>query len=146
MIVVTPKKVSATTRAAEPLRKLKGYIGGPQLRCVQSLLRGEEGDFFADKMIELAATVEEMPKLYEQDGKGDDAIVYLHYFRGSADWWILEKSDEAGSTEVYGYADLFKDGFSAELGYIDVADVSSNAELDFHWRRQTLGEVKKGQK
>lgn len=35
--------------------------------------------------------IDSMPRTYEQEGKGDQAMVYLHYFTGGCDWWILEK-------------------------------------------------------
>ena len=43
---------------------------------------GDEADFFLSKLIDLAQQIDTMPKTYEQDGKGDQATAYLHYFLG----------------------------------------------------------------
>jgi len=86
-----------------------------------------------------------IPPLYSQDGKGDEAIVYAHYFNpyGVGEWWILEWD---GKDEMFGYADL---GFP-ELGYISLSELENVSiggmelpiERDLHWREKTLGEVK----
>ena len=112
-------------------------------------MRGEERQWFAQKLGELAGIVGTMAKTYEQDGKGDAAIVYLHYFAGGqASWWIMER--DAGSpddeipgqqAQAFGLADLFGDG--GELGYISIADILANgAELDFYFTPKTLGEIR----
>ena len=52
-----------------------------------------------------AALGNKIPPLYSQDEKGDEAIVYAHYFNpyGIGEWWILEWD---GKEEMFGYADL----------------------------------------
>lgn len=40
------------------------------------------------------------PDLYEQDGKGDAAIVYAHYFVGGCDWLITEY--DPATARMYG--------------------------------------------
>lgn len=55
------------------------------------------------------------PKLYAQDGKGYDAIVYAHYFIGSCDWFVTEYDPE--EDRAFGWACL-GDRRSAELGYV----------------------------
>lgn len=73
------------------LNTLRGFIGSNQLQAIDAC-RSEERQFFFDKLAELAGIVSTMPKTYEQDRKGDAAIVYLHYFAGGqANWWITEK-------------------------------------------------------
>ncbi|CAM3834843.1 hypothetical protein VRRI112168_02265 [Vreelandella rituensis] len=47
---------------------------------------------------ELANTVSSMPVTYEQDGLGDQAIAYLHYFMGGADFFITEKDMKGDGT------------------------------------------------
>ena len=64
------------------------FIGSQQLQCMIENCDGEEGQFFKDKLVEYANRVENMPKTYEQDGKGDQAVVHLHYFIGGCNWWI----------------------------------------------------------
>ena len=125
---------------------LNGFVPKAQLQTIGTLCRGEEGDFFRGKLLEYAERVATIPKTYEQDGKGDDAIVYLHYFGGSADWWITEKDMEAEQHQAFGYADLFGDGQCAELGYISLVEVCdlSGVELDLHWTPKPLREIKEG--
>lgn len=65
-----------------------------------------------------------MDKTYEQDGKGEESIAYLHYFRGSADWYILEKDSEPEQFQAFGWADL---GGGGELGYISIIDLVQKA-------------------
>lgn len=112
-------------------------------------MRGEEGQFFRDKLTELAGIVEAMPKTGETDGIGDAAIVHLHYFAGGqASWYITEKDKGAADDEpeqfqsqAFGLADLFGDG--GELGYISLPEILANGgELDLYWTPKTLGEVR----
>ncbi len=106
---------------------------------------GEEGEFFTEKLAELITLISNMPKIYEQDGKGDEAIVTLHYFRGNADWYITEKDSVAGEPQLqaFGFADL-GDPQNAELGYISIDDLIKNkVELDLYFTPRTLREVKK---
>ena len=123
------------------MQTLKRFIGKSQLAAVGMGIRGEEGQFFKDKMIEIANTIQNMPKTYEQDGKGDEDIVYLHYFKDSADWYITEKDMEGEQHQAFGLADLFGDG--GELGYISIQElIDLGVELDFHWEPKTIVEIK----
>ena len=54
-----------------------------------------------------------------QDGRGKDAIVYLHYFVGSIDWYITE-IDQQVSTTAFGWAQINDQG---EFGYIDLNEL-----------------------
>jgi hypothetical protein len=112
-----------------------------QNKAVIAGLMGEEWQFFYDKMKELANVIATMPKTYEQDGKGNTALAYLHYFRGGADWYITEKDKEGdGTQQAFGYTDL---GQGGELGYISIDEVLLvGGELDFHWQTKTLGAIK----
>ncbi len=124
------------------LNTLAEFIGRSQRHCVASLLRGEEGAHFAATLARLAAMVAAMPTTYGQEGKGMDAIAYLHYFCGGADWYITEKdinTDGAGQLQAFGLADL---GQGAELGYISIPDLLAvGAELDFHFTPITLAQI-----
>jgi len=79
-------------KALQWLSEMK-VIGASQTSTVRSAMRGEEGEFFAEKMIEIRGIVEGMPALYQTDGMGADAPVSLHYFRGNMDWFITENED-----------------------------------------------------
>ena len=131
---------------AAALRICQEFIGPAQFSTMRSLMRGEEGEFFAAKFCEFAARIAAMPKSYEQDGKGDAAIVSLHYFAGGqSSWWITEKDrgcpgDEA-QHQAFGLADLFGDG--GELGYISIVEIlAAGGELDLYFTPKTLGAVR----
>lgn len=133
------KKVA--TSAA--MKELRGFMSNSQKSAVQFGLNGEEKAFFQDKMIELADIVRTMPKVYGQDGKGDQAIAYLHYFKGGMNWYITEKDSEAEQLQAFGLADLGQ-GFP-EIGYINLVEVTQiGAELDFNWKPKTLAAIKAG--
>ena len=61
-----------------------------------------------------------MHKVYEQGGKGDAAIVHLHYFTSSGDWYITERDTSVAQHQAFGSADL---GYGPELGYISIAEL-----------------------
>ena len=121
---------------------VKNFVSESQLEAMGNGIRGEEGEFFARTFVELARQLTDMPKVYEQDGKGDDAIVYLHYFRGNMDWYITERDFELDEQiQAFGLADL---GMGhPELGYISIEELTdAGVELDLHWTPKTLAEVK----
>lgn len=136
--------------AAAAIKSLHQFIGPRQLAAVGDLCRGEEKQFFFDKMCELAEIVATMPKTGETDGKGDDqAVACLHYFAGgSANWWIIEKdidTDGEGQIQAFGLANLFggPSDWDAELGYISIAEILVNGgELDFHFTPKTLAALR----
>lgn len=118
---------------------LKHFIGTSQLSAMRQCMRGEEGQWFIDKLVDLGAYIERMPKTYSQDGLGNEAIVYLHYFTGNCDWYITEKDMENPQHQAFGLADL---GYGAELGYISIAEIiKAGAELDLHWAQKTVGDI-----
>src|SRR3989442_851268 len=80
-------------------------------------------------------------KTHDKHSKGDAAIVYLHYFNGSMDWYITEKDMEAGGQhQAFGLAD-FGDG--GELGYISIVELIRNhVELDLYWTPCTLAHIR----
>lgn len=122
---------------------LKQFIGGAQLLVINSAMSGEEGQFFKDKLIEIASVIQTMPKTYGQDGMGDGAIAYLHYFKGSGDWYITEKDMEDEQLQAFGLANL---GQGGELGYISIQDlIDAGVELDLHWNPKTLKIIRSGE-
>jgi len=132
------------TETTKDLVTLRGFICSSQLSTLGDCLRGEEKEFFRDKMAEMADTISAMPKTYQQDGMGDKAVVHLHYFMGGMDWWITEKDietpDEPGQHQAFGLVDL---GYGAELGYVSIVElIRTGIELDLYWTPKTLGEIK----
>ncbi len=57
---------------------LKPFIAPQQLSCIVKLCQGEDSDWYITRMVELAAEILSMPKTYDQNGKGDQAIAHLH--------------------------------------------------------------------
>ena len=141
---------------SEALKTLEGFLPPNQRAVVMEALRGEEAEFFKEKMIELAGIVKSMPRTGETDGDGDGdkAVAHLHYFAGGqANFYITEKDKgspddgpEDKNSQCFGLADCFGNGTSdcAEIGYISIPEISkARGELDFHWTPKTLAEVKK---
>jgi hypothetical protein len=117
---------------------LPSFIGMDQLEILRASLRGEETAFFIDKIRELRDLIESMPKTYEQEGKGDQAIIHLHYFIGNCNWWITERDCELMQYQAFGLADL---GYGAEWGYISIEELIENGvELDFYYEPRTVAD------
>src|SRR5262245_56368013 len=120
--------------AVSALQFLKGYIGDGQLKFIAMLCCDEEGQWFMDKLCEMRDRIEAMPKSYETDGQGDQAVAHLHYFLGGCDWWITERdidTDGEGQIQAFGVVNL---GYGPELGYINLLEVmEAGAEIDLHF-------------
>ena len=130
-------------QAALAVPTIRPFLSSMQLSVMGDLSRGEEGSFFLQKFIDLQSQISTMPKTWEQDGKGDAAIAYLHYFLGGSDWYITEKDMDGGIEQAFGYAILNGDDECAELGYISIQEITAyGAELDLHFTPCTLGEIK----
>jgi hypothetical protein len=120
----------------------RGFIGRTQQAAIRAELRGEENKYFVDMLDKLNELIERMPKTYEQSELGEQAIVYLHYFSGSADAFITERDSEQEQHQAFGLMDLFEDG--GELGYISLSEITEGGmELDLYWTPKTLAEVRK---
>lgn len=93
------------------------------------------------------AMLKALPRAYAQDGKGDRAIVHVHYFYGESDWYVTEfhpDRENPAYDRLYGFAILNGDTQFAEMGYQSLSELanSGKVELDFYWQPETLGEVK----
>lgn len=139
-----PDREAGRPRAALP-GMLRQFIGRFQEAAILEGLSGEEAAFFRGKMADLSALIEAMPKTYEQEARGEQAVVHLHYFRGISDFYITERDsdpDGAGQVQAFGLADLFGDG--GELGYISIPEIiAAGVELDLYWTPRTLAEVRR---
>ena len=125
------------------IQAIRPFLSHSQFSVMVSACSGEEGDFFRQKFIDLEKLIASTPVTYEQDGKGDDSIVYLHYFFGGCDWYITEKDVDGGVQQAYGYAVLFGDKQNAELGYIYITEITQcGAELDLYFTPCPLAEIK----
>ena len=120
---------------------LRRFMPTDEIDTLLDNVRGEEGEYFVGLILGTWAHIQAMPKTYEQDGKGDQAVAHLHYFAPSADWYITEKDKEVTQHQAFGLADLYGDG--GELGYISIVELIRNGvELDLHWTPKTLAEVR----
>lgn len=137
-------EVNSMQAGLDAVRAISPFLSGMQRKVMQSAMRGEEGQYFIDKAIEVKEIIDTMPKTYGQNGKGGEAIAYLHYFTGSMDWYITEKDMEGeGTLQAFGLADIFNDG--GEVGYISIAEIVGrgvDAELDLHWTPKTLNQIR----
>ena len=124
----------------EKLMTLRAFVGPAQRSAIYSGMRGEEGKFFRELIGNLLVTLDTMPKVYEQDGLGDNAIAHLHYFTGSQDWYITERDTSEEQLQAFGLAD-FGDG--GEMGYISISElISHGVELNLYWKPRTLSAIK----
>ena len=126
------------------LTEITRFLPRGELLAVRYGLTTEEHAFFIDKVAELATTLKTMPKSFDTEDMGDEAIVHLHYFKAGSDWYITELDSMGdGRVQAFGYAVLNGDVQNAELGYINIeALVVHGAELDLYWSKRTLDLVK----
>lgn len=126
--------------ADQALKSIYHFLSADQIRTLRGLLKGEEAPWFRRMLWEYAGRIEAMPRPYGQDGKGDQAVVFLHYFKGGADWWITERDSSQEQLQAFGLADL---GHGAEMGYISIAEIISyGVELDLHFKPVTIADLK----
>lgn len=146
---ITFSKDPDSIRAAEKLIRAGGpicpFMPEGQRAALADGLFGEEGDYFASMVHELAAKIESMPQTYDQDGMGDSAVAHLHYFRGGADFWITEKDMDGGVQQAFGLASVHGTVDDAEIGYISITELTNaGVELDLFWEPKTLADIKRG--
>jgi hypothetical protein len=84
----------------------------------------------------------QIPKLYAQDGKGDNAIVCCKYFDPFGFWnWYVTEFDPKDRL-FFGLVQ----GFETELGYFSLDELEGlggRIERDLYFQPKTLGELKK---
>ncbi|MBA7577974.1 hypothetical protein ES708_19830 [subsurface metagenome] len=81
--------------------------------------------------------------MYEQDGKGGDAIAYVKLFTPSGSWsWYITEFD--GEDTFFGLVD----GYEKELGYFSLKELQLvrgplglPIERDLYWQPKTLREI-----
>ncbi len=123
------------------LSTLRQFINSAQLSVLGSNCRGEEGQYFKDKLCSLADTVSKMPRPYQTDEQGDSAIAHLRYFGpGKMEWYITERDSSIKQHQAFGLCNI---GYGAELEYVSIAELIENGvELDLHFTPCTLAEIK----
>lgn len=136
-----PKPVTAK-EGLSLLDELRPWLSRQQYRAMADVIRnGEESAVYIDRAKVLASIIDGMAETYEQDGKGDNATAYLHYFRGGGDWYITEKDAKGNGTEqAFGLANAGTG--DAELGYIGVDELTgAGVELDLYFSPKPLNQV-----
>ncbi|MHB8252924.1 MAG: hypothetical protein ACYDEV_04355 [Acidiferrobacter sp.] len=136
-------KEISLVQATAGLGVLNPFINRGQMKVIWGLCRtGEERAFFKQKVMDLARLIKTMPKTYEQDGSGMEAVAYLHYFVSGFDWYITEKDmTGAGIDQAFGLAVVHE----RELGYISIREIAANgAELDLYFEPATLSALANG--
>lgn len=119
---------------------VKPFLSAAQLEVMGDACRGEEGQFFKGKFCDLANTIRTMPKTYEQDGAGEEAVAYLHYFKSDMDYYITERDSEKEQHQAFGLACMWEE----EMGYISIVElVAAGFDLDLHFEPTTLKEIKR---
>ena len=86
-----------------------------------------------------------LTKLYEQDGKGFDAIAFVKFFTPDSNWyWYATEFD--GEDAFFGLVD----GFCKEMGYFSLSELESvrgplglKIERDLYLKPTTLEELMK---
>ncbi|MGW8169654.1 MAG: defense against restriction DarA-related protein [Sulfurovaceae bacterium] len=107
------------------------FIGEAQLQAMKS-------NELKDIKAQMVETIKNMPKTYETDGQGDEAVAYLHYFKGDFNWYITEKDKYEDQKQAYGLADMGE----PEMGYISIKELKDHAELDLYWTPKTIKDIK----
>lgn len=143
------KPLQATRRRVDAPNKgneyLVNWIPKMQLKTTIALsIQCEEKQFFKDKLAEIAELTKNMPGPRGQDDIADPTV-YLHYFFGGSDWYILERDSSNEQHQCFGWAILNGDTWNAELGYISINELMSVSamQLDYHWTPKPLSEVKR---
>lgn len=137
---LVPVEILATkSDATEAIKTLKRFVSPAQLRVLADGCRSEEMQFFFDKIVEMTGIIDAMPKTYETDGQGQDAIAHLHYFLGDTDWYITERDCMEQQLQTFGLCKMWE----AELGYICIEEITlAGAELDLYWAPIKLAGIK----
>lgn len=139
-----PKDDIAEVRL-QKLMLLRKFISVSQHKALSELMMGEEREAGFDIVDTLGGIIQTMPHTYQtEDTKTNDKIVYLHYFKGGSDWYIVEKDKLPVQQQAFGYAILNGDDINAEWGYINIVElIQNNVELDFYFTPVKFGELKK---
>jgi hypothetical protein len=76
-----------------------------------------------------------------------DKIVYVHFFLGGNDWWIVEYSPK--DRMFFGYTVINQDTINGEWGYIYFDDLIGyrtksgfEVDRDLHWKSCKASEIK----
>lgn len=91
-----------------------------------------------------------MPKLYEQDGKGDETIAFVKLFDPTGSWtWFLTEFSAVAPDGIPNLAFGLVYGHETELGYVSLEELSQirgalglGIEIDVFFLPMTLKEIR----
>ncbi len=120
-LTVSPKELAAA----------KSVLPTVQYVSTLKFAQGEEREFFVHKIKEIAAAVENAPKINETDGLEEHRIV-LRYFHPSGTQSFVTEIGRDGN--AYGFQCLNDDWENAEWGYLNLDELKNirGMEVDFH--------------
>lgn len=132
---------------------LANFMSATQRFVLKDLIKGEEGDYFIQKVLEIVKIIRGTPVTYNtEDQEAGDKVAYLHYFRGGVDAWIVERdvgdtpdgNGEGEQLQAFGKIGLYGGvGADAEWGYISIKElIEAGVELDLNWTPKKMREVK----
>lgn len=120
-LTVSPKELAAA----------KSVLPTVQYVSTLKFAQGEEREFFVHKIKEIAADVENAPKINETDGLEEHRIV-LRYFHPSGTQSFVTEIGKDGN--AFGFQCLNDDWENAEWGYLNIDELKNirGMEVDFH--------------
>ncbi len=98
--------------------------------------------------------IDQLPKIYEQDGKNGDAIIYIKYFTpdSSFTWYVLEGQpapDIKGDYEEFEFFGIVDSGNFKEYGYFVLSELEKGRgslglpiERDLYFKPCKVSEVR----
>ncbi len=119
------------------------FMPKSQAMCFIAGLKGDEQTYFKGFADKIAEIINNAPRVYETDGKGDKVKPVLHYFYGNVDIYITEV-DRSGNNQHFGYTSLGL-GY-LEAGYIDLDYIFKELpelNLDFNFTPKTIADYKR---
>lgn len=123
-------ELKTTLRPFMPVKQVQNLI--------ENLHHSEEAEAFADIILSFAGRINAMPRAYETDGQGKNALAQLHYFVGSYDAYVVEKDTAERQFQAFGLASF---GYGFEAGYICVDELLELAELDLYFTPCSVGQA-----
>lgn len=119
------------TVSPKELAVAKSVLPSVQYVSTLKFAQGEEREFFVHKIKEIAAAVENAPKINETDGLEEHRIV-LRYFHPSGTQSFVTEIGKDG--DAFGFQCLNDDWENAEWGYLDIDELKNirGMEVDFH--------------
>lgn len=126
------------------LKSILAFVPRQQALALLELMHSEDAQSYARAIENVKAVIDSMPTSGQQDGKGDQAVAYLHYFGGVQKYYVTEKGEvdeDFGQQLSFG---LINDGQWAELSYIDIEPLTHGGyELDLNWSPKTVADCRK---